>query len=146
MRWLEFLDQWERALDTGLEVMVVGDCNINHCNWSDQNLSADNQTTRLGSLIQELFTRILSRGVYQLVQGPTRHWPNQPSTGIDHFFSNKPDRISSIDTRVWGGSDHMMVSAIRVSKSAISTPMYVRKRIYKSFHPSEFLEAISQIN
>ena len=29
-RWVHFLEQWERALDTGLEVIVLGDVNINH--------------------------------------------------------------------------------------------------------------------
>ena len=29
-RWIMFLDQWERALDSGLEVVVCGDMNINH--------------------------------------------------------------------------------------------------------------------
>ena len=32
IRWAEFLDQWERALNTGLEVHTLGDLNINHCN------------------------------------------------------------------------------------------------------------------
>ena len=27
-RWVTFLDQWERALDTGKEVIVLGDCNL----------------------------------------------------------------------------------------------------------------------
>ena len=86
------------------------------------------------------------RGVYQLVQGPTRHWPNQPSTGLDHFFSNRPDKISSVYTQVWGGSDHMLVSGIRVSRSIISTPSYIRKRCYKSFNQSDFLAAIEKVS
>ena len=30
--WLEFLDLWERALSTVLEVLVLGDMNLNHLN------------------------------------------------------------------------------------------------------------------
>ena len=29
-RWLIFLDQWDRALSTGKEVLVLGDCNLDH--------------------------------------------------------------------------------------------------------------------
>ena len=33
-RWSVFQEQWERALDTGLEVHLRGDLNINHSNWT----------------------------------------------------------------------------------------------------------------
>ena len=55
-RWTEFLDQWDKALDTGLEVHTLGDMNINHLNWTDQSLPASNQTSRLRPLINALFT------------------------------------------------------------------------------------------
>ena len=35
------------ALSTGLEVHVVGDVNINHCNWMDPSLPPSNQTFKL---------------------------------------------------------------------------------------------------
>ena len=62
-RWNIFLDQWVRALDSGLEVHVLGDLNINHCNWTDTTLPASNQTSKLRPLIQALFTFILPHGV-----------------------------------------------------------------------------------
>jgi hypothetical protein len=76
-RWTVLLDQWERALDTGMEVHLLGDLNINHCNWTSSILPSSSQTNTLKSLIQALFTRILPRGVSQMVTGPTRHWPGQ---------------------------------------------------------------------
>ena len=33
-RFIQFLDQWEAAIDTGLEIHVLGDFNINFLNWS----------------------------------------------------------------------------------------------------------------
>ena len=33
-RWVIFLDQWDRALTTGKEVIVKGDCNIDHLKFS----------------------------------------------------------------------------------------------------------------
>ena len=99
IRWLEFLDQWERALDTGLEVHTLGDMNINHLNWTDQSLSPNNQTSRLKPLITALFSRIFPHGVTQCVKGATRHWPNQPSTGLDHYYTNRPDKLSPVQTQ-----------------------------------------------
>ena len=76
-RWLTFLDQWERALSTGLEVHCLGDMDLNHCNWTDPNVPRSNQSYKLHELISALFTRIFPHGVTQLVTGPTRHFPGQ---------------------------------------------------------------------
>ena len=53
-RWAVFLDQWERAISTGMEVHTLGDMNINHCNWTDESLPSSNQTHKLKDLISAL--------------------------------------------------------------------------------------------
>ena len=106
-RWTVFLDQWVRALDSGLEVHLLGDLNINHCNWTDPSLPASNQTTKMRPLIKALFTYIMPHGVSQCVVGPTRHWPGQTPSGLDHYFTNKPEKLSPVSTQHCGGSDHM---------------------------------------
>ena len=145
-RWNIFLDQWVRALDSGLEVHVLGDLNINHCNWTDTTLPASNQTSKLRPLIQALFTFILPHGVSQCVLGPTRHWPGQVSSGLDHYYTNKPEKLSTVSTRHCGGSDHMLIFATRYSRSMRSTPRYIRKRCYKNFNAEEFVAAIKQVS
>ena len=45
-----------------------------------------------------------------------------------------------------GGSDHMLVSGVRVSKSIISRPKYIMKRSYRNLNPSEFLTAVQKIS
>ena len=114
-RWTVFLDQWERALDTGMEVHLLGDINLNHLNWTDLTLPANNQTSKLRTLITALFTRILPHGVSQCVVGPTRHWPGQTPSGLDHYYTNRPDKLSAVSTQHCGGSDHMLVFATRYS-------------------------------
>ena len=144
-RWLEFLDQWERALSTGLEVHVLGDMNINHLNWTDQSLPSSNQTSRLRPLITALFSRILPQGVTQCVQEPTRHWPNQTSSGLDHYYTNRPDKLSPVQAQFRGGSDHMLIFAVRYANSIKSQPSYIRKRSFKNFVSSDFISAVNQI-
>ena len=145
-RWTIFLDQWERALDMGMEVHVLGDMNLNHLNWTNQNLPASNQSFKLRSLIAALFTRILPYGVSQCVAGPTRHWPGQAPSGLDHYYTNKPDKISPVTTQHCGGSDYMLIYATRYSKAVKAGPRYVRKRSYKNFDPNKFVAAVQQIN
>ena len=144
-RWTVFLDQWERALDSGLEVHLLGDLNINHCNWTDPDLPASNQTSKLSSLITTLFTRILPHGVSQHVVGPTRHWPGQASSGLDHYFTNRPEKLSPVVSQHRGGSDHMLIHAVRYSRSIKASPRYIRKRSYKNFNPGDFVQAVQQL-
>ena len=144
-RWTIFLNQWEKALDSGLEVHLLGDLNINHCNWTDTNLPASNQTSKLHSLISALFTRIFPLGVSQHVVGPTRHWPGQVSTGLDHYYTNKPGKLSPVQSQHCGGSDHMLIHAVRYSKSIKTSPRYVRRRSYKNFNPLAFISAVRQL-
>ena len=132
-RWLKFLDQWERALATGMEVHCVGDMNLNHCNWTDPNLPRTNQSYKLRELTSALFTKIMPHGVSQLVSGPTRHFPGQVSTGLDHYYTNRPDKLAAVQTHHCGGSDHMLITAVRHSKSFKTSPRYIRKRTYKNF-------------
>ena len=145
-RWLLFLDQWERALATSMEVHCLGDMNLNHCNWTDSNLPCTNQSYKLRELITALFTRILPHGVTQLVSGPTRHFPGQVSTGLDHFYSNRPEKISNIQKHYWGGSDHMLITGIRHSKAVKNCPKYIRKRCYKHFDKNLFVDKVSQLS
>ena len=108
---------------------------------TDVDLPRSNQTYKLRELIIALFRRIFPHGAKQLVVGPTRHFPGQQSTGLDHFYTNKPEKISFVKSYNCGASDHMLISGIRHSKSLKSGPRYMRKRKYSQFNPEEFIHA-----
>ena len=144
-RWLTFLSQWEAALATNMEVHCLGDMNLNHCNWTDTNLSSSNQSYKLRGLITALFSRIFPHGVTQLVSGPTRHAPGQVLTGLDHYYTNRTDKVSNIEKHYCGGSDHMLISGVRHSKSIRSSPKYIRKRCYKNFDSEVFVSRVQQL-
>ena len=145
-RWLSFLDQWEKALDTGMEVICLGDMNLNHCNWTDSNLPHSNQSYKLRELTSALFSRIIPLGVAQLVSGTTRHFPGQIATGLDHYYTNRPDKTSPVQKFHNGGSDHMLIGATRYSRSIKSSPKYIRKRCYKGFNTDLFIQNVRQIS
>ena len=141
-RWQVFLGQWEKAAATGLEIIVLGDMNLNHLNWQEKDYMQSKQTKKLRPLIEELFTRIIPYGFSQLVRVATRHFPGQLSSGLDHVYTNSPQKIQEVQVFHWGGSDHMMVIAIRRAKAVLTMPSYVRKRSYKYFDPSLYLNMV----
>ena len=45
------------------------------------------------------------------------------------------------------GSDHMLVTGVRLNKGVVSSrPKYINKRSYKNFDSSKFVAAVEQIN
>ena len=126
-RWIIFLDQWERALCEGKEVLVTGDVNIDQMNWCKDDVEAPSQIRKLRPLINELFTRIFPYGVSQLVTKPTRFAPHQPASGLDHLYSNNPEKLSEIEV-LSCGSDHKALSIARYGKSIGRQSRYITKR------------------
>ena len=61
-RWLDFLNQWETAMKTNLECLVLGDLNIDHTTWTKPNPDPASSAYKLKSLIEDLFERILPYG------------------------------------------------------------------------------------
>ena len=127
-------------------MIVTGDINLNHLEWTKDDLPANNQTKKLRSLIHELFSRILPHGVSQLVTTATRVWPGQPDSGLDHFYSNTPGKLSPIQVINCGASDHKLLLATRYATSVKRNLKYVTKRCFKNFNRDDFLKAVKKIN
>ena len=141
-RWLIFIDQFERALNTGMEVYCMDDVNIDFLTWTKTDLDLQHRTVKVKGLIIELFDRILSRGVKQLITTFTHSWPGQENSGLDHFFTNAPAKISSVHVQNEGHSDHKIIHAIRVARMIKSNARYVKKRSYKHFNEKSFIEDV----
>ena len=86
--------------------------------------------SNLKSLIDALFTRIIPLGVTQLVTGATRMERGQPRTGLDHLYTNKVEKLSSVQTYLTGTSDHKMLKVVRFARSFKQLPRYVKKRSF----------------
>ena len=146
VRWLLFLDKWEAALNENKEVLVTLDANLDFLTWRNEDLPAHHSSVRLSSLIDALFERILPMGVTQLVSGATRVARGQPQSGLDHLYSNKPDKLSTVQTLFTGMSDHKLIKFTRFSKSFKQNPRFVKKRCFKNFNAQEFRHKLAESN
>ena len=146
-RWRVFLSKWEAALQEGREVIVMLDANIDFLTWrSLENLPPYHSSVKLRSLIDELFDRIIPQGVAQLVTGATRIERGQPRSGLDHLYSNRPEKLSQVKTFLTGMSDHKLVKVIRYTKSFKILPRYVKKRSFKNFNEEAFKTKLAESN
>ena len=144
VRWVEFLNQWENGLKTDLECLVVGDLNLDHTKWTKDNLSPNSITAKLKPLIEILFDKILPYGIVQCVVGPTRFESNSTSSGLDHFWTSNPNKLSDVHTYFHGSSDHKLLIGTRYTKSVVRNPRYIKKRSYKNFNPNLFIQAVKR--
>ena len=148
-RWSVFLDKWETALKEEKEVIVMLDANLDFLTWRNSDeLPSHHSSNRLKCLIDALFDKImpLGPGVSQMVTGATRMERGQPQTGLDHIYTNKPEKLSSIQSYFTGMSDHKLLKVIRFSKSFRQNPRYVRKRTFKDFDEKMFKKKLSGSN
>ena len=118
----------------------------NFLKWEDPNQPGSHQRHRLHKLSHAIFDRVFPFGFVQLVSVPTRFWPGQEPSGLDHWYTNKPGKLSDIQVNNQGGSDHRLIFGIRYSKSLISKPKVIKKRSHKNFDPGKFLEQIRLIS
>ena len=70
----------------------------------------------------------------------------QPRTGLDHLYTNKPDKLSSVQTYFTGMSDHKMIKFTRFTKSFKQSPRFVRKRMFKNFDEETFKQKLEETN
>ena len=145
-RWLNFLDQWETAIQEDKEIHVLGDTNLDFLKWKDSSQPGSQQKNRLQKLSNAVFDRIFPFGFVQLVSQPTRFWPGQEPSGLDHWYTNRPSKVSPIQVINQGASDHRFIFAKRFSKSVIVKPRIIKKRSYKNFQPQEFLTSVQSIS
>ena len=145
-RWLIFIERWEKALNEGKEVLVLGDVNLDFLKWNSSNLPVNDSSTRLKQLNELIFDRIFPHGVRQLVTTPTRLSAVDPPSGLDHIYTNKPDKCSDVQAEIQGGSDHKLLKITRFSKASVRKARYVKKRCFKNFCPDQFCEAVKLIS
>ena len=141
-RWVCFLEQWERAISLGAEILVTGDMNLNFLNWHDDNISAASQTYKLRSLILELFNRIIPHGFVQVVSVATRVSSGHEPSGLDHVYSNFPEKLSEVQVKKRGSSDHSLIFVKRFTRSPVINPRIIRKRSYKNFNSFDYRNAV----
>ena len=122
------------------------DANFDFLKWTRDDLPASDSTSKLKSLIDILFSKIFPHGVSQLVRTATITWPGQADSGLDHIYTNKPDKLSDVHTEFMGGSDHRLLKIVRYSKSFKRSVRYVRKRCFKNFRSQEFIQAVRNIS
>ena len=78
--------------------------------------------------------------------GATHSWPRQVPSGIDHVYTNNPEKLSQVQVKVCGSSDHRLILATRYAKNIRKGIRYCKKRSYPNFDEKVFLGEVGNIS
>ena len=117
------LQTFKKCLDTGLDVFVVGDININTSPESSHNF--DFNITALNDIYMDFK---ISTGLIQINKEFTRYASNSSPTILDHILTNRPSLIKKIVTKVNSISDHCHILTEITSKPSVELPKFRRVR------------------
>ena len=112
-RWISFIDQWEQDLSEDKEIHFLGDFNMNCLNWDSPS------TARLKPLKDQLYDRI----ILQLITVATRTWRGQEASCLDHYYCNRPEKVSNVHAYFTGASDLKLIIATRYTKAEVLKPI-----------------------
>ena len=114
--------------------------------YNKPNIPHNSQSYKLRSLINLLIERILPLGAVQCVTGPTRFYSGCEESGLDHYYTTDPQKLSNIQTITNGASDHKMILGIRSSARTACRDRIIKKRSYKNFNNALFVDAVRKIS
>ena len=64
------------------------------------------------------------------------------NTILDHYYCNRPEKLSTIKTEFKGGSDHKLIIATRYSKVKVNGQRYITKRCFKYLNRDMFISKV----
>ena len=102
-RWKTTLVGWKKAAKN-CKTVVIGDFNLDHTRWNQNEY-------RLKKMVQMVKDQIETEGFCQVIREVTRSWPSQPSSLVDHLWTNHPGCLMSTKNAVRASSDHNHISA-----------------------------------
>ena len=137
-RWQKTINGWIKASKDS-KCFLMGDLNIDYIKW-------DKPDYRLKKLVQMVKTQIETLGFCQLVNKVTRKWPGQPSSIIDHLWTNSPGNLMSTSNQLRTSSDHNVTSTIIRTKDRQEHSHEITRRDRSKFNFATYKSKIQKID
>lgn len=141
-RWSHFVHYWERSLTDREETWLLGDINLDLSVGAD----SDNRDYYRTKMIELVNSRILSKGVVQVIKGET--WlsgDGLTASLIDHIYTDSFNYTSVSNTNNFG-ADHNTVSVIRRGDEKVLRNQYRRARNMSNFRKDDFLFVLNNLD
>ena len=138
-RWSRIIEQWKNASDTGNNVIVIGDMNVDLEKWDDPEQLVE-------PMVDLLKEEIITRNFFQMVQGPTWHWKDRTPSLIDQCWVNDPGRVTNVRNTVRSTADHNMISICFKMAGKVTSPLENVSRDWNKLEENELKRRMSLVN
>ena len=131
LRWREWLEKREPIFNTGREVWLLGDINLD---------ITKQPSFGTKKLLEDVATFLTEKGWTQLIKGPTRFEhtvTGDKESQLDLIFTNMPEKVTRSGKVVCSGSDHSMIWMHRTTKTLIRNPKKTMKRSFKQYNEAD---------
>ena len=119
-RWQKFLEKASLAEQTGLEIHLIGDMNLNYAKWiQNGNLMPG---WRYQGMVEDLHDQILNKGFVQTVTQITRVSGKWESI-LDLHITNRPEAVKPVMLTGDTKSDHLALTVTRKAEDQVADPV-----------------------
>ena len=118
---------------------MLGDINLDYCKWFDINY-------RNKKMVQITKEEMETMGFCKLITDYTRHWPGQPSSIVDHVWTNSPGCLMSVRNIVRAASDHNFLITVIRAKNRQEHGHDMLRRDRKEMNVERYKEKIKCID
>ena len=143
-RWEQMIQKWELASSEGLEIISMGDTNLNYNRWNIQASEMNSYDRTNKPMSTSLQDRILNHGTVLLDTKPTRTKdnPNDRESCLDMMFTNRPEKIICHQAGLPGFSDHTIQTLTRTTRKIETSIKYMRIRSFQNFSQETYKDNI----
>ena len=139
-RWNHNIEKWEMAIEEGLEIITMGDHNLDKKSWDKNPQDMNPYENAKNPMVTQLKEKILSKGMFVVNDQPTWNLENpstEPST-LDLILANRKDKILNHETIFPTFSDHAMLLLRRKSPNFQPKTSYMYNRNYKNYDRTNY--------
>ena len=119
--------------------ILIGDLNLDYTRWA-------NPDFRTKKMVQDTKDQIETQGFCQMIKNVTRSWPGQPSSLVDHLWTNSPGSIISTMNVVRAASDHNHISATIRTKDRTEYAHEITIRDRKNMSLNEYRDKLKSLD
>ena len=138
VRWKKSINGWLKAAKN-TKCILIGDLNLDYTRWA-------NPDFRTKKMVQDTKDQIETQGFCQMIKNVTRSWPGQPSSLVDHLWTNSPGSIISTMNVVRAASDHNHISATIRTKDRTEYAHEITIRDRKNMSLNEYRDKLKSLD
>ena len=143
-RCSQLLDIWEQVSKDNVEIITMGDFNLNGLTFETPEDKKTGQDKTQAKMTRMLKDKILNNGFTLIGNQPTRtkDRPDSRPAALDLIMTNRRDKVESFEIGLSSFSDHLVQTLTRRTKKIVVTQSRIKIRSFKNYSKQQYRDNI----